>query len=105
MTKTWAENMALTQHRSKSMSQVRTFPRASAVGSALTDIFEGQSILEGHQSRFNGPMRSGLERPSASSQQSVDVGRGSRLFVSPSPNPSEQWRPRVCRFVFLTLGV
>lgn len=87
------------------MSRFRGFRRASAAGSTVTDICDGQSILEGRQSRFNGPMRSGLERPSASSEQTVDVGRGSRLFVSPSPHPSEQWRPRVCRFVFFTLGV
>lgn len=93
--------MALTQRRSKSTSQVRTFLRASAAGSTVTDIFDGQSILEGHQSRLNGPMGSGLGRLSASPEQPVEVGRGSSLFVSPSPNPSEQWRPRLCRFVFL----
>lgn len=56
VTKTRAENMATTaeetQPRSNSTSQVRTFPPASAVGFTLTDIFYGQSIIEGHQRRL-----------------------------------------------------
>lgn len=71
------------------MSQARAFPRAKADGFVLTDIFNGQSILEGHQSRLSRPMKCGLKRPRASSEQNVDVGRGCSLVLSPSPNPSE----------------